>query len=105
MSKELMDYLENYDFPGNVRELENIIVTCVLNENTDELTISSAGDLINISESSTDAPMKIGLIKEAEKKQIYMALEMYEGNRTKAADMLGISLRTLQRKLKEYGIG
>ena len=104
LSKELADFLENYSFPGNVRELENIIVTCVLNENTDELMLSAAGSLIDFSESSINAPLKIGLIKEAERKQICFALGRYIGNRTKAADMLGISLRTLQRKMKEYEI-
>jgi DNA-binding NtrC family response regulator len=68
------------------------------------LKLDPASSLPDISEHSANAPQKIGLIRDAEKKQIVFALETYKGNRTKAADMLGISLRTLHRKMKEYEI-
>jgi transcriptional regulator with PAS, ATPase and Fis domain len=92
----------NYSFPGNVREMENIIAACVLNENTTTLTMASAGDLLAGFKRAANIQEGIIPIKELEKQIIYRALEATQGNRTRAAEILGIGLRTLQRKLKGY---
>jgi DNA-binding NtrC family response regulator len=105
LSEELTKCLTNYSFPGNVRELENIIAFCVLNEKSETLTASSAGILIDRLRKKTNASVELCPMKDLERQQIYKALGFTGGNRLQAAEILGISLRTLQRKLKEYGNG
>ncbi len=102
LSEDLAEYLMNYSFPGNVREMENIIAACVLNERGSTLTKASAGDLLTGFERAGNLPEGILPIKELEKRLIYRALEATKGNKTRAAEILGIGLRTLQRKLKGY---
>jgi two-component system response regulator HydG len=102
------DLLMRHDWPGNVRELENI---------TERSVIMARGDIITPDElpetlRSLDPDLKktgIDLspgrsLKAVEKEMILRTLEDTSGNRTHAAKILGISRRTLQLKLKEYGI-
>jgi two-component system response regulator HydG len=102
------DVLMRYDWPGNVRELENIIERAV---------IMSRGELITPMEfpnevKELDEDFKASQInltpgrslKEVEKAMILRTLEETGGNRTHAARILGITRRTLQLKLKDYGI-
>jgi DNA-binding NtrC family response regulator len=102
LSKELIESLMNYSFPGNVRELENIIATCVLNEKTGILTLASSNGLLNGLKTSVNNIKSLALLSDVERQHICKILETTNGNRTRAAEILGISLRTLQRKLKEY---
>ncbi len=102
------DLLMRYDWPGNVRELENV---------TERSVIMARGDLITPDEfpetlRSLDPDLKktsVDLspgrsLKAVEKEMILRTLEDTNGNRTHAAKILGISRRTLQLKLKDYGI-
>jgi two-component system, NtrC family, response regulator AtoC len=88
--------LVTYDWPGNVRELENIMervaILCDDVVESDDLPVTGSG------------PVRPVLFKDIERKVIEDALLANEGNRTKTAKQLGISLRTLQYRLKEYGI-
>jgi two-component system response regulator HydG len=102
------DLLMRYDWPGNVRELENIIERAVIMvrgemitpmefpENLKELDVELKEPSLNLSAGRS--------LKEVEKVMILRTLEETGGNRTHAARILGISRRTLQLKLKEYGI-
>lgn len=107
-SPRAVDLLMRHSWPGNVRELENVVERAV---------ILSPGELITPSEfpgvlqaidpeaASANPDVASGRsLKEVERRMIIRTLEEAGGNRTHAADILGISRRTLQLKLKEYGI-
>lgn len=113
LSSGALEQLKKYNFPGNVRELKNCIERLVIfNQNKAEILFNDLPD--NIREyhekiSSFDALdgelIDVDLnINLSEKELIVKALEESDGNRTIAAEKLGISRRTLQRRLKEYGI-
>lgn len=102
ISEELYKALHQYNFPGNVRELENIIASAVLVETSNQLRLSSAQSLLYAQSGSTNTPQTFASLSEMQKRYIAKALRITNGNRTKAARLLGIGLRTLQRKIKTY---
>lgn len=101
---EVMTALTNHAWPGNVRELKNVIENMVIFANGESLTkdllppsLSKKPDL------SRHLQFPAGFtMGELEREAIYQALEHSGNNKTRAAEALGIGLRTLQRKLKEY---
>lgn len=105
LSKEAAQLLNNYDWPGNVREIGNIIERAVVLNNTGELTPDEIY-LVNRlagSEGAGDLPPdRIMTLQELEKKLIIETLQKLNNNRTKTAEALGISIRTLRNKLQEY---
>ncbi len=96
LTPEAGQVLLSYAWPGNVRELENtmerVAILCDDEVEPDDLPITSSG------------PTRPVLFKDIERKAIEDALGANDGNRTRTAKQLGISLRTLQYRLKEYGI-
>jgi DNA-binding NtrC family response regulator len=96
LTPEAEQVLRNYNWPGNVRELENLMerlaILCDDVVEPDDLPVTSSG------------PVRGTLFSDIEKNAILEALEANQGNRTRTAKQLGISLRTLQYRLKEYGI-
>lgn len=102
------ELLLEYHWPGNVRELENIITRAsVLNPGSpigpDEIRPWLI-DPANTSGSSEQDEVPVGLsLHEMERKMIEATLDHYEGHRARTAQALGIGLRTLSGKLKEYG--
>jgi len=99
-----LDKIRQWTWPGNVRELENVIERAVLLSQGDEISTDSI--LIeedkNISQSSSFT-LNAGLtIAEMERLLIFKTLDQTAQNRTKAAKLLGISIRTLRNKLHEY---
>jgi len=102
LAPDLTDLLLNYPFPGNVRELENIIGAAMLLEKSGVLTLSSARDLIPFPEPQKLQSVELIPLEEAERQHIERVLKFTDGNRTRAAKILRIGLRTLQRKLKAY---
>jgi len=103
-SPETMKLLEEYSWPGNVRELENVVHRAVL---LAKGPIIEPKDLV-IDEglvSRIDPPIKPGIsLKEMERWLILETLKKVGGNRTQAAKLLGVSVRTIRNKLKEYKI-
>ncbi len=105
ISIELSKALQRYSFPGNVRELENIIASAVLVEESRQLTLGPAQSILQLQETaSTDQLERFPTLSEVQHDHILRALEFTKGNRTQAARLLGIGLRTLQRKLKQLSI-
>src|SRR5436309_273012 len=100
---ETLELLQRYGWPGNVRELENIIHRSFALRGRLKITPS---DLFDQSVESPDAPaLQAGQsVGEMERKLIMTTLEQTNGNRTHAARLLGISLRTLRNKLREYRV-
>ncbi len=93
-------------WPGNVRELENVIERAVVISKSQELRVRDFPPEIKAGitipgKTSMDVGMSIG---EAEKILILKTLKAHGGNKSKAADVLGISARTLRNKLHEYGL-
>ena len=88
---------------GNVRELENVIERAVLLSNG-ETILPDHLFLEKIKNKSTDQEtIKVGMtVREMEKELIYKTLNEVNDNRTHAAEILGVSIRTLRNKLNEY---
>jgi two-component system, NtrC family, response regulator HydG len=103
------DLLMRYPWPGNVRELENAVERAVILARGDMITPEDLPDAIRKAgpedEITAAASFPTGKsLKEMEKEMILQTLQDTNGNRTRTAEILGISRRTLQMKLKEYGV-
>lgn len=114
METTARELLASYDWPGNVRELQNIVTrACVLNQGApigaEELRpwlrIDSQPQMAcEINNSDATNQIAVGLtLDEMERRMIVATLEQFNGHRAKAAEALGIGLRTLSGKLREYG--
>jgi len=103
-----MDLLMRHDWSGNVRELENVIERAVIMARGEMVTPMEFPENLKALDVELKEPgfdLSPGRsLKEVEKEMILRTLAETGGNRTHAADILGISRRTLQLKLKEYGI-
>jgi DNA-binding NtrC family response regulator len=100
---ETIELLQRYGWPGNVRELENIVHRSFALRGRLKITPADLFD------HSVEAPEMAGLqagqsVDEMERKLIMTTLDQTNGNRTHAAKLLGISLRTLRNKLREYRV-
>ncbi len=106
---DLLREFESYDWPGNVRELRNVleraVVLCgsgILSRQ--HLPPGFGAAHIPIVSDSGQVQMPVGTtVDEAERRLILRTLESTGNNKTRAAEILGISLKTLHNKLKEYG--
>jgi DNA-binding NtrC family response regulator len=106
ISPDALDTLQRYTWPGNVRELRNALeralVTCTgevlakedLGLEFGRTAVPSAHDILRLRPGMS--------VAEAEKRLIHETLTFTENNKTRAAELLGISLKTLHNKLKEY---
>jgi two-component system, NtrC family, response regulator AtoC len=128
MSPACRAALQKHDWPGNVRELQNVIeravILCTDSEDlqaahlglvSDYAAMPPAADApvvppsetatgVKLSQPGTASPDEILPLEEVEKRHILLTLEHSNGNRTHAAKLLGISVRTLRNKLNEYGV-
>jgi DNA-binding NtrC family response regulator len=104
---EAMDLLCRYSWPGNVRELENIVERAVALESGPAILVADLPDYIRNQSIETyrHHPSDIPTLEEQEKRYIQWVLDRTEGNKTRAAKIMGIDRVSLWRKLKRYGIG
>jgi DNA-binding NtrC family response regulator len=105
VSPEVMRRFSQYRWPGNVRELRNMLESMMVLAEGDMLTERDLPDRIAAGAAPTSNAQELptGLtMEELERLAITKALDQFGGNRTHAANRLGISVRTLQRKLRQY---
>ena len=95
--------LKKYRWPGNIRELGNIVERSCLMCRGDTMLPTHLFFDEELYSKDKVLPRLSGTIYEMEKELIMQTLEEVNGNKTKAADSLGISIRTLRNKLNEYG--
>ncbi len=104
-SREARDALLRYDYPGNVRELENLVERAIVLTRDDVIRL---GELpLTIKETRTNSSDQTNLsavVEGMERRMIVEALDAAGGIQTKAADNLGISERALRYKLQKYGL-
>jgi transcriptional regulator with PAS, ATPase and Fis domain len=102
---QLADQLRLYDWPGNVRELENTIRRELAFAVGTTLEGSGAVLGCDMETSATSEKMKPGTtLEEVEKRLLESTLQATGGNRTRAAALMGVSLRTVRNKIREYGL-
>jgi len=108
LSSEAQDVLLKYDYPGNVRELENIIERAVVIAREDVISVEDLPFRESIGETAEIRKAEEGLlrgsIEELEKNLIVEAMEKAGNHQSRAAEFLGISERMLRYKLKKYGL-
>jgi DNA-binding NtrC family response regulator len=105
ISPEVMRRFQMYRWPGNVRELRNTLESMMVLAEGEMLTERDLPQHVADASQNVASPKEIptGLtMEELERLAITKALDQYNGNRTHAANRLGISVRTLQRKLRQY---
>jgi len=113
LTEAAIEYLQSYDWPGNVRELENILGRAIIFMNYNEMYIEvhhlpslHKGDQVEVKGTSLLPKLEERslehLVTEFEGNIIHEYLEEFEGNKTKTAKALGISVRNLYYKLEKY---
>jgi len=108
INKKAVNMLEIYDWPGNIRQLENACARAVILAEENTITTSDLPAYIN--DTSILGPSQlfdsnkgeILSLKEMEKRYIQFVLKKFEGNKTQCAKSLGIGRNTLYEKIKEY---
>ena len=104
VSPEALEKLKSYHWPGNVRQLRNIIETVVVFSSGSTIRVEDLPpELFSSRQEKLEFEMGVPL-DELERRAILKTLELTAGNRSKAAEILGISRRTLIRRIKELGL-
>src|SRR3989338_6863745 len=106
VTRKTLNLLLNYYWPGNVRELENCIESAMVMAKDEYLTPKDLPEYVTSqSADNTSVVIDIGTpLKEIEKNILTKTLELVKGNKAKAAQLLGIGVKTVHRKFEEYGL-
>jgi two-component system response regulator FlrC len=92
--------LQTYGWPGNIRELQNVVERAAILCREDRIGPTH----LNLAPPAAPVSGGSKTLKDLEREAILAALDAHGGNRRRAAEQLGIGLRTLYARLKEYGI-
>jgi len=105
ISEEIMEALESYGWPGNVRELENLVARAVMLCRNDFLSVDDFFPDDPPDESSYSSIKIVGTtLEDVERYLITSTLESVNGNKARAAEILGVTPRTIRNKLRKYTI-
>ena len=103
ISKEAIDILVQYDWPGNVREIKNLIHRCTVMIDSEVLMPEHFENMLNMQKTKKSNEISVGqTIEDVERELIYKTLEKTGGNKTRAAEILDVTPRTLRNKLSRY---
>lgn len=105
LAPDAQEALLRHDWPGNVRELRNVLMRTAILAKGSEIQRADLDPRIFGTASPSKPSIRATSLEGMERQMIFEALNQTGGHRSKAADALGISRRTLTRKLKVYGIG
>ena len=104
-SAELLERLRGYAWPGNIRELENFVRRALALSPGPLVSLEVLEGIDFPGGASAPKALEAGhTLREAERQLLERTLEATGGNRTRAAAMLGVSLRTVRNKIREYGL-
>ena len=104
ISPEALATLTAYDFPGNVRELENLIERAYAMGARDHISLTDLPSLTLSERQSPISTRTLPTLAEVEKELILRALALHKNDKEQSARALGLSRRTIYRRLKEYGL-
>lgn len=96
--------LQSYSWPGNIRELRNIVAKVAMASTGPEISAATVQAELSTEQGKSQVSAPLGDLEDMERQMVMKALEHTGGHRAKAAEQLGISRRTLSRKLREYQI-
>jgi two-component system response regulator AtoC len=99
-----MDMLMQHHFPGNVRELKNIITAAAVRSPSNVILKEDIQQVLSLHRDSTQTPDPASNLENIEQQHIERVLKAVGWNRTQAARLLGISLPTLRSKIRKFGI-
>ena len=103
ITREAMDILSHYTWPGNVRELRNVIERAVILCTGRQITLADLPKHMLVIEHPNEIVLPLGTtVDDAERQLILRTLEMHNNNKTRAAETLGVSLKTLHNKVSRY---
>jgi DNA-binding NtrC family response regulator len=103
ISKEAIDVLSQHDWPGNVREIKNLIHRCTVMIDSEVLMPEHFENMLNVRKPKKASELSVGqTIEDVERELIYKTLEKTGGNKTRAAEILDVTPRTLRNKLSRY---
>ncbi len=101
-SDQAREILAQYEFPGNIRELENIVARAVALADGGEIQVNDLPPFLSSMQSST--ANRLQSLEEMERAHIAKVLQSVDGHRDKAASILGITRSTLWRKINKFGL-
>ncbi|CDD32808.1 sigma-54-dependent Fis family transcriptional regulator [Phocaeicola barnesiae] len=101
---EACDALQRYDWPGNLRQLKNVVKRATLLATGDFITCKELGEELHATETNQETVNLTLRNEDDEKQRILQALQQTKNNKTRAAQLLGIDRKTLYNKLKLYNI-
>jgi two-component system response regulator AtoC len=100
---ELLQHLENYDWPGNVRELSNLVRRAIALASGPEIGMAALPEVAGPPGNTDRLEPGLSLV-HVERRLFEMTLAATGGNRSRAAEMLGVSLRTVRNKIRDYNL-